>query len=340
MHGSLSHRPPRGGLTRGALKAGPSCTICKIVRIFAETNLTPHIMARYINPFTDWGFKHIFGQEITKDLLISFLNDLFEGEFCIASLEFKNNEHIGLTEDARKVIFDIYCTTNEGRHLIIEMQNRMQEHFIDRALYYSSRAIITQGQKGEWDYELMPVYTICFLNFEDAHLKERKFRTDLVLADRDTGQAVTDHLRIVYLTLPLFTKKEHECNNDFERWIYVLKNMNVFERMPFMAKNAVFRKLAEISDITALSKEEHEKYDESIKILRDNYATFKFAIKEGHDKGRAEGRIEGRAEGRAEGQTKEKKQIAQNMLKEGMAVNLICKMTGLDEQEVLKLKDE
>ena len=106
--------------------------------------------------------------------------------------------------------------------------------------------------------------------------------------------------------------------------------------MPFMAKNAVFRKLAEISDITALSKEEHEKYDESIKILRDNYATFKFAIKEGHDKGRAEGRIEGRAEGQA----KEKKQIAQNMLKEGMAVSLICKMTGLDEQEVLKLKDE
>ena len=107
-----------------------------------------------------------------------------------------------------------------------------------------------------------------------------------------------------------------------------------------MAKNAVFRKLAEISDITALSKEEHEKYDESIKILRDNYATFKFAIKEGHDKGRAEGRIEGRAEGRAEGQTKEKKQIAQNMLKEGMAVSLICKMTGLDKQEILKLKDE
>ena len=106
--------------------------------------------------------------------------------------------------------------------------------------------------------------------------------------------------------------------------------------MPFMAKNAVFRKLAEISDITALSKEEHEKYDESIKILRDNYATFKFAIKEGHDKGRAEGRIEGRAEGQA----KEKKQIAQNMLKEGMAVSLICKMTGLDEQEILKLKDE
>ena len=103
-----------------------------------------------------------------------------------------------------------------------------------------------------------------------------------------------------------------------------------------MAKNAVFRKLAEISDITALSKEEHEKYDESIKILRDNYATFKFAIKEGHDKGR----IEGRAEGRAEGQTKERKQIAQNMLKEGMAVSLICKMTGLDEQDILKLKDE
>ena len=182
-------------------------------------------MARYINPFTDCGFKHIFGQEITKDLLISFLNDLFEGEFRITKLQFNNNEQIGITEDARKVIFDIYCTTDTGRHLIIEMQNRMQEHFIDRALYYSSRAIITQGKTGEWDYELMPVYTICLLNFEDVHLPDRKFRTDLVLADRDTGRPVTDHLRIIYLTLPLFDKTEHDCSTDFERWIYVLKNI-------------------------------------------------------------------------------------------------------------------
>lgn len=289
-------------------------------------------MARYINPFTDWGFKHIFGQDVTKDLLISFLNDLFKGEFCITSLQFNNTEQLGLTADARKVIFDIYCTTSEGRHLIIEMQNRMQEHFIDRALYYSSRAIITQGQRGQWDYELTPVYTICFLNFVDVNLNERKFRTDLVLADRDTGKPVTDHLRIVYLMLPLFTKEEHQCKNDFERWIYVLKNMEVFERMPFMAQNAVFRKLAAISDITALSKEEHEKYDESIKVLRDNLATYKYAIKEGHEKGLAEGLAEGRAEGELI--------AAKKLLQAGIAVDKVSQMLQIPLAKVEALSHD
>ena len=63
-------------------------------------------MARFINPFTDWGFKHIFGREISKDLLIAFLNDLFKDEFEITQLEFKNNEQIGITADSRSIIFD------------------------------------------------------------------------------------------------------------------------------------------------------------------------------------------------------------------------------------------
>ena len=46
-------------------------------------------MGRYINPFTDWGFKRLFGQEFSKDLLINFLNDLFEGEFQIKDVTFK-----------------------------------------------------------------------------------------------------------------------------------------------------------------------------------------------------------------------------------------------------------
>mgnify|MGYP000030786889 FL=1 len=85
-------------------------------------------MARFINPFTDWGFKHIFGREISKDLLIAFLNDLFKDEFEITQLEFKNNEQIGITADSRSIIFDIYCTTNKGEHIIVEMQNRAQEN--------------------------------------------------------------------------------------------------------------------------------------------------------------------------------------------------------------------
>lgn len=274
-------------------------------------------MAKFINPFSDWGFKRIFGQDISKDLLIDFLNNLFEGELVIKSISFKNNEQIGLTEDSRGIIFDIYCTTSNDENIIIEMQNRSQTYFIDRALYYTSRVIVNQGEKGEWDYKLTPVYTICFMNFIDKNLNNEKFRADLILADKDTGRKVSDKIRITYLMLPLFNKNEDECSNNFDKWIFILKNMAVFERMPFMAKNAVFRKLAEISDITALSKDEQEKYGESLKILRDNYAIYKAAEKEGEDRARYS--------------------MASKLLSKGFDIKDICEITGLSINDIKNL---
>ena len=114
-------------------------------------------MGKFINPFSDWGFKLIFGQEITKDLLICFLNDLLKGEHTITDLTFKDKEQLPETKDMRGIIYDIYCTTDQDEHIIVEMQNRYQEHFIDRSLYYASRAIVSQGVKGDWDYRLSPV---------------------------------------------------------------------------------------------------------------------------------------------------------------------------------------
>ena len=279
-------------------------------------------MAQFINPFSDWGFKHIFGREISKDLLICFLNDLFAGEFVIKSLAFGNKEQIGLSKDSREVIFDIYCTTDEGKEIIVEMQNRGQEHFIDRALYYTSRVIVNQGIKGEWDYDIRPVYTICFMNFIDPLLPFGKFRTDMILADRDNGKMVSDKIRMVYLMLPFFEKTETECETDFERWIFVLKNMNTFERMPFLAKNAVFKKLAEISDLRTLSKKDMDKYEDSIRIMRDAYATYKYAIKTGLEDGRKQGLEEGIAQGIEKGMAQGiEKGMAQGIEK-GMAQGL------------------
>ena len=293
-------------------------------------------MGKFINPFTDWGFKHIFGQEITKGLLLSFLNDLVAGEFAIKDLTFKNTERLGFTKDGRGVVFDIYCTTDTGKQIIVEMQNRAQAHFIDRSLYYSARAIADQGRKGEWDYMLVPVYTVCFLNFDDSRLPQGKFRTDMILADRDNGKALSDKLRVVYLKLPLFNKDEEECANDFERWIFVLKNMSTLERMPFLAQNAVFRRLAEISDLNTLSKDELEKYGESIKMLRDTYATISYAQQEGH----AEGMKEGMAKGLKEGMTKGLKEGMTKGLKEGMTKGLKEGMTkGLKEGMTKGLKE-
>ena len=122
-------------------------------------------MGKFINPFTDFGFKHIFGREMDKDILIEFLNDLLEGEHTIMDLRIMNNERLPETEQGRKVIFDIHCETDKGERIIIEMQNREQPHFKDRALYYLSHSVVEQGIKGTWDYELAAVYGVFFLNF-------------------------------------------------------------------------------------------------------------------------------------------------------------------------------
>mgnify|MGYP002773222424 FL=1 len=83
-------------------------------------------MGKYINPFTDWGFKRLFGQEFSKPLLISFLNDLLVGELHVKDLTFRDKELLPPTKDQRGIICDVYCETDTGDRFIVEMQNRWQ----------------------------------------------------------------------------------------------------------------------------------------------------------------------------------------------------------------------
>ena len=294
-------------------------------------------MARFIDPRVDWAFKRIFGSEDTKECLITFLNGLFEDELVIKDVTFAKTEKLGLRPDDRGVVFDVYCITNEGKHVIVEMQKKEQEYFADRALYYTARAIVQQGVRGIWDYHLAPVYTVCFMDFVSDSPVLKKFRTDLVLTDLQTRQQVSDRMRIVYLQLPLFDKHtEAECMDIFDCWIYIVKNMNMFEQMPFSEKYPVFRKLAEIGDLRKLSREELELYDEDIKNMRDIYATRKFDEKKGIEIGMAKGR----AEGRAEGMEKEKLATARRLLSMGLSDEQVATATELPLEEIQKMKEQ
>ena len=103
-------------------------------------------MPTFINPFTDFGFKRLFGQEDSKIILIGFLNALFEDEFVVTDLEYRDKEQLRERPDSRNAIFDIFCTLDTSERIILEMQNNYQKHFEDRALYYASRGIARQGQ--------------------------------------------------------------------------------------------------------------------------------------------------------------------------------------------------
>ena len=256
-------------------------------------------MAEYINPRVDWAFKRIFGSDDTKECLITFLNGVFEGEFVIKDVKFLKTEQTRHQKKERGVIFDVMCATDDGRRIIVEMQKKEQQYFVDRALFYSSKAIVEQAKQGEWDFHLSPIYTVCFMDFIAEEGIPYQFRTDIslgllnksVVSSQDPEKKKAsmhktlkmpglrygfEKIRIVFLQLPLFEKKEPECMDIFDCWIYVLNNMEHLKEIPFLDKYPVFRKLAEIGDLRKLTAEEREYYDEDIKIMRDLYATDKW----------------------------------------------------------------
>ena len=280
------------------------------------------------------GFKRIFGQEINKDLLIDFLNDLLKGQRRVCDIRFLDKELLGTTVEDRNCIYDIYCRDERGAEFIVEMQNRQQANFRDRALYYVSRAISNQGEKGsDWKFRLMPVYGVFFMNFR-SELPFQQFRADVTLRDEATNKLFSDNIHLIFLQMPLFKKEEHECENDFERWIYVLKHMETLERMPFKARKAVFKRLEDVVTLASLNKAERRLYEENLKVYRDNLATEAYAVDYGMRKGREEGRAEGRAEGERVGEKKERLKNARGMKAEGIPSELIAKITGLSLQEI------
>jgi len=275
-------------------------------------------MGKFINPFTDIGFKRIFGQEVSKPVLITFLNSLLEGEQKIVDLKYLDKEQPGESTDDKSLIYDVYCEVEGGDHIIVEMQNKSQPWFKERCVYYMSRAISRQGEPGkEWHYsDLKAVYLIAFMNFKRSDISE-KFRTDVSLMDMERRTTFTNKLRMVFLQLPLFTKEADDCNTIFEKIIYVLKNMDVLKRMPWMAQEAVFQKLASIADVTSLTKQERMAYDENLRKYRDTVAV-----------------MEGQY---LEGMAKANRENARRMKTKGYAAEDIAEITGLTIEAVNNL---
>ena len=156
-----------------------------------------------------------------------------------------------------------------------------------------------------------------------------KFRTDVALREKSSDTIFSDKLRFIYLSLPFFNKSEEECESGFEKWIYVLKYMEVLERLPFTAQKKIFNHLAKLADVRCLSSEEQEKYDESIKAVDDYYSGIYGFYVEGEEKGIAKGR--------AEGELSKSLTIARNLLAMGMSLPQIVKATGLNEEQLKQL---
>jgi len=311
---------------------------------------------KYISPFTDFGFKKLFGTELNKDLLIDFLNELLQAETGkIVGLTYLSTEQLGMIPDMRKAIFDIYCENERGEKFIVELQKAKQNYFKDRSIYYSTFPIQQQAEKGNWNFKLKAVYTIGILDFvfDEDKQDHDVFHHEVKLVDKSTQKVFYDKLTYIYLEMPKFKKCEEELETHFDKWLYVLKNLEYLTNRPAKLQEKVFAKLFEQAEIANYSEREYHEYEQSLKVYRDlkNVIDTAFedgmaegitkgrmeGIEEGIAKGREEGIEEGIAKGREEGIEEGIRLTAKRLKAKGMTINVIADITGLNAEDIDKL---
>ena len=287
---------------------------------------------KYAELLCDFMFKRLFGSESNKDVLIDFLNMILQ-DHEIVDVDFIPTEHLGLTKEDRKAVFDISCTCQNGETLIIEVQKGYQEYFRKRAVFYTSYPINEQGRRAKeefiknhqckddgesfrWDFNLKPVTVVAILNFKFDHAgswPEDQDNSSYRLREDSTGEVMTDVLRYVFLELGRFHKRLWELESVFDKWMYLLKHMHEMVDIPQIFQTADFKRLFILSEIDNFTAEEYSEYQTSLTRMSDYYNIIDSAEKRAREEGREEARAE----------------VARKMLQAGMDEKDVADLTGL-----------
>ena len=303
---------------------------------------------RYISLLTDFGFKRIFGTALNKELLICFLNSLFNGKQVVKDVMYLNSEHVGDVYTDRKAIFDVYCEGENGEKFIVEMQNAYQTYFKDRSLFYSTFPIREQAPKGsEWDFNLNNVYTVALLNFDmkDDAFEKEQIRHHVQLCDTATHKVFYDKLEFIYVEIAKFDKSLEELETLYDKWLYVLKNLSKLDNRPKELRDRVFDRLFEESEIAKFTPLELREYEDSKKAYRDIKNSIDTAKREGIEEGMEKGIKQGIKQGMEKGikqgieigQKQEHERLlntARALFASGMSLEQVKQFTGLNDEEI------
>jgi predicted transposase/invertase (TIGR01784 family) len=293
----------------------------------------------FIDPLTDFGFKHLFGSVPSKELLIDFLNELFKGRKIITDLVYNKNERPGPGLKSRKMIFDLTCTGQEGEQFIIEVQRIRQQYFKDRAVYYASRLIHDQAPQGSnWDYSLKEVYFIGVMDsvLDDSDPKE--YLHYVKLGYEKSGKDFYKKLGFIFIEIPKFTKTEKELKTGVDKWLYILKNLSRLQKIPVILNTRIFLKLFAIAAVSNLTKEEYMKYEKNLMASWDAYA-IKKTIEHDRQAAMEEGMEKGMEKGMEEGMEKKSYEVVENLLSAGgFSISKIANLANVTESFVRKVK--
>jgi predicted transposase/invertase (TIGR01784 family) len=234
-------------------------------------------------------------------------------------------EQLGKRKKDRKAIYDIYCENERSERLIIEMQVGKQLHFMDRSIFYITFPIQLQAKKGDWDYQLKPVYHIAIVDFIHDESND-DYINRYVLMNEKGHTKISSNLIFITIELPKFKKKIEELESDLDMWMYCFCNLPTMNDRPAEIKGTVFDHLFEIVDTNNLTSEEMEGYKKSVAEYTDVRLMMECSL------------VEGREEGMLQGKRERENEIARNLLKMNFPLTDIAKATGLTFEQIGQLQ--
>ena len=290
-------------------------------------------MSKYINPYTDFGFKRLFGTEGNKDLLVDFLNCLMPAKHQIIELNFRNVEQPFDSRAERKAIDDVLCKGANGDLFIVKMQKAKLNFFRSKPLFYINLQGKSQVLNDDLNLDLLPVYHIAILDFPFNEQEEiRKFDPNARLLNED-GFIFYEKLGFRFLQMPFFNKKEDELVTHYDKWCYFLKHLENFDKIPDILNDPIFDKAFKTAELDTMSHKEWEVYQRS-KLV---YLELKAVIDTAKEEGREIGIKQGIAQWLSESELIKASKIANEMKDEGETMVRITKYTKLSKEDIEKL---
>ena len=322
---------------------------------------------KYADLLDDDVFKLVFGRESTKDVMIEFLNQMITDR-NIVDLEFLDKEMHPVERDQKGSVYDMFCKTDDGSRIIVEVQRRKQPFYPERAIYYSTFQIQRQVDAGAEYYDFLPVYVVNILNFTMSNeTDDSEVKSVYRLYNERTHSLLTDRVTFIFLELGKFNKTLAELDgNVLDGMCFCFKNMTTLAERPDILRHKVFEKIFEVTELLNMDNVTRYKILGNMTTERDLRNQMRYAIEtataeglakgmeqglakgmeqgiaegraKGEAEGRAEGRVkglaEGRAEGRAEGERAKACEIAAKLMAAGMSKEEAAEFVGIEEGEI------
>jgi predicted transposase/invertase (TIGR01784 family) len=282
------------------------------------------ILMKFVDATNDLAFKKIFGDANHTTILISLLNSIldFKGDDRISSVTIANPYQVPKIEAMKETILDINAENQRGEKFIVEMQKKDEHNFDKRSVYYTSKAYVSQLEKGNDYAKLKKVYFIAFINFK--MFESANYISRHLILNQETMEQDLDNFEFFFIELKKFDKKLEQLSSILEKWIFFIKNVSDLTMIPHEFDSVdEFKEAFDIANQVSWNQQELDIYEH---IAFEEHAE-RYRMEAEYSKGIKQGLEQGI------------ELTAINMLKQNIDIAFVVQCTGLTLEHVEQLKE-